>query len=89
MLGLGEGDSELEDAFDDLRSYGVDVLTLGQYLRPSMRHLPVERFVKPEEFEILKKKAESRGFIYVAAGPMVRSSYKASEFFIKGLIAKQ
>jgi lipoyl synthase len=89
MLGLGEQVDELNQAFDDLRSFDVDVLTLGQYLRPSMEHLPVEKYLSPGEFEDLKKQAEAKGFLYVAAGPMVRSSYRAGEFFIKGVIEKE
>jgi lipoic acid synthetase len=89
MLGLGEERDDLEEAFQDLRSYDVDVLTLGQYLRPSLQHLPVERYVTPEEFDSLQKKAESMGFLYVASGPMVRSSYRAGEFFIQGVIEKR
>jgi lipoyl synthase len=89
MLGLGEDAVELDEAFDDLRTYGVDVLTLGQYLRPSMQHLPVEKFVSPEEFAALKTQAETKQFMYVASGPMVRSSYRAGEFFIEGVIRKR
>ena len=89
MLGLGEEDIELDEAFDDLRTYDVDVLTLGQYLRPSMEHLPVERYVSPEEFDGLRVRAEGKGFLYVAAGPMVRSSYRAGEFFIEGMIRRR
>ena len=89
MLGLGETDAELVEAFDDLRSYDVDVLTMGQYLRPSMQHLPVERYVPPAEFTELGRVAESKGFLYVASGPMVRSSYRAGEFFIRGVIEKR
>jgi lipoyl synthase len=88
MLGLGETREELEEAFRDLREFDVDVLTLGQYLRPSLSHLPVEKFYTPEEFEELGKLAESYGFLYVASGPMVRSSYRAGEFFIQGVIEK-
>jgi lipoic acid synthetase len=79
MLGLGEQEEELETAFADLRKHEVDILTLGQYLRPSSRHLPVQRYWSVEEFEKLQKKAESYGFLYVAAGPMVRSSYRAAD----------
>jgi lipoic acid synthetase len=86
MLGLGEEHDELLEAFDDLRSYEVDVLTIGQYLRPSLTHLPVERYVSPEEFSELGKAAEGKGFVYVASGPMVRSSYRAAELFVQGLI---
>jgi lipoic acid synthetase len=89
MLGLGEEDSELNEAFTDLRSYDVDVLTLGQYLRPSLQHLPVEKYYTPDEFIELGKRAESHGFLYVASGPMVRSSYRAGEFFIQGVIEKR
>ncbi len=89
MLGLGETEAELEQAFEDLREYDVDVLTLGQYLRPSMQHLPVERFVTPDEFAALQRLAETKGFLYVASGPMVRSSYRAGEFFIQGVIEKR
>ncbi len=86
MLGLGETEEELDEAFDDLRRYDVDILTLGQYLRPSMQHLPVERYVSPEEFEALGEKARKKGFLYVASGPMVRSSYRAGEFFVERML---
>lgn len=89
MLGLGETDAELVEAFDDLRTFDIDVLTLGQYLRPSMAHLPVEKYYTPEEFTSLGKQAENTGFLYVASGAMVRSSYKAGEFFIEGVIQKR
>lgn len=89
MLGLGETDEELEDAFTDLRSHGVGVLTLGQYLRPSLDHLPVERYVTPEVFDELHRRAMGHGFLYVASGPMVRSSYKAAELFVQGLLQKE
>jgi len=77
MLGLGEGDSELMNVFSDLRSVGCDILTLGQYLRPSGEHLPVERYVPPEEFAGLRERALALGFRHVEAGPLVRSSYHA------------
>lgn len=86
MVGLGETEAELEQTFADLRSVGVDVLTLGQYLQPSQYHLPVQRFATPEEFAALKSLAEGMGFLYVASGPLVRSSYRAAEFFMKGLM---
>lgn len=89
MLGLGETEADLEESFLDLRSFDVDVLTLGQYLRPSLQHLPVERYVSPAEFEALGENARSKGFLYVASGPMVRSSYRAGEFFIEGVIEKR
>ena len=89
MLGLGENEAELAVAFQDLRNDDIDVLTLGQYLRPSLTHLPVEKYYSPEEFKNLEQEALKTGFLYVASGPMVRSSYKAAEFFIEGIIQKQ
>jgi lipoyl synthase len=89
MLGLCETDAELEATFSDLRAVGADVLTLGQYLRPSGWHLPVTEYVPPQRFEALKAKAEAFGFLYVASGPLVRSSYKAAEFFIEGVLRRQ
>jgi len=86
MLGLGETEGELSEAFADLRAHGIDVLTLGQYLRPSMKHLPVEKYYSPAEFKSLEDQAKEAGFLYVASGPMVRSSYKAAELFLEGLI---
>ncbi len=86
MLGLGETESELLTAFQDLRKDQVDVLTLGQYLRPTASHLPVERFYSPEEFNQLKTQALEMGFLYVASGPLVRSSYKAAEFFMESAV---
>jgi lipoic acid synthetase len=77
MLGLGETADELLRTMDDLRAVGCDVLTLGQYLRPTANHLPVERFVTPEEFARLREQALARGFLECVSGPMVRSSYRA------------
>ncbi len=77
MLGLGEEREELLRVFDDLRRVGCDILTLGQYLRPSAEHLPVERYVTPEEFAALKVDALGLGFRHVESGPLVRSSYHA------------
>jgi lipoic acid synthetase len=77
MLGLGETRDELLQVFTDLREVQVDVLTLGQYLRPSLRHLPVERHVAPDEFVDLKRIAKEMGFRHVESGPLVRSSYHA------------
>jgi lipoic acid synthetase len=88
MLGLGETPAELKESFQDLRTHGIDVLTLGQYLRPSLKHLPVEKYYTPEEFAQLEETAKEAGFLYVASGPMVRSSYKAAELFLEGLIRK-
>jgi lipoyl synthase len=77
MLGLGETRQELLAVLNDLRANDVDVVTLGQYMRPSLRHLPVERYVQPSEFEELKALARSMGFRHVESGPLVRSSYHA------------
>ena len=82
MLGLGESTDELAVAFSDLRAAGVDLLTLGQYLRPSPAHLAVDRYVPPEEFAELRRIALASGFAGVEAGPMVRSSYHAEELFL-------
>jgi len=83
MVGLGETHDELLATMDDLLAAGVEFLTLGQYLRPSPRHLPVREFVTPERFAALRELGESRGFRYVASGPLVRSSYRAGEFFLE------
>jgi lipoic acid synthetase len=77
MLGLGESDDEIQTAMDDLRRREVDVLTLGQYLRPTVNHLPVERWVHPDEFDAYRQWGLQRGFLEVASGPLVRSSYRA------------
>lgn len=77
MLGLGETDEEIIETMDDLRGIQVDILTLGQYLRPTVNHLPVERFVTPEEFERYRAWGLERGFLEVVSGPLVRSSYRA------------
>jgi lipoyl synthase len=81
MLGLGESTEELETAFTDLRTVGVDLLTLGQYLRPGPDHVPVARYVPPEEFGQLRERALTLGFAGVEAGPLVRSSYHAEELY--------
>jgi len=80
MLGLGEMHEEVMTAMSDLRSAGCDLLTLGQYLQPTLRHLPVAQFVAPAEFAKLGQRARAMGFIHVASGPLVRSSYHADEF---------
>src|ERR1043165_7793848 len=80
MLGLGETEPELFTALADLRSVGCDVLTLGQYLQPTLKHLPVVEFVRPEKFQEYGRRARNMGFVHVASGPMVRSSYHADEF---------
>lgn len=86
MLGLGETDEEIRQTLIDLRSIGCDIVTFGQYLQPTKRHLKVENFVTPEKFSEWQTEAESLGFLYVASGPLVRSSYRAGEFFMKGIL---
>ena len=83
MLGLGERDNEIVQAMDDLREANVDILTLGQYLRPTPNHLPVERYVTPEQFEAYRREGLEKGFLEVVAGPMVRSSYRAEQVLQK------
>jgi lipoic acid synthetase len=80
MLGLGEKEDEVMVALADLRSAGCDILTLGQYLQPTLKHLPVVEFISPEAFDAYGRTARSLGFVHVASGPMVRSSYHADEF---------
>ena len=87
MLGLGETDEEIEQAMRDCKEAGVDIFTLGQYLRPTPTHLSVKEYVTPEKFDHWKKYGEEVvGFRYVASGPLVRSSYKAGEFFIETML---
>ena len=83
MVGVGETDDEVIAAMADLRAVGCDFLTIGQYLQPSKKHLKVDAFVTPEQFERYRILGEGLGFRYVASGPLVRSSYKAGEFFIR------
>ncbi len=87
MLGLGETNEEVLEAMDDLRSASVDVLTLGQYLQPGRNHLPVQRYVHPDEFNALRDAGLQMGFLFVESGPMVRSSYHA-EKHVEGLAAQ-
>ncbi|KAG0281843.1 hypothetical protein BGZ95_008985 [Linnemannia exigua] len=89
MLGCGETEAEVIHAMDELRKADVDVLTLGQYMRPTKKHMRVHEYVKPEVFERYQKLAEERGFKYVASGPLVRSSYKAGEFYISNILKKE
>ena len=83
MLGLGETEQEVIKTMKDLRSKGVSIITMGQYLQPSSRHLPVVQYVTPERFDWFARVARQIGFSYIASGPMVRSSYKAGEFFLQ------
>jgi lipoic acid synthetase len=89
MMGLGERDEEVLQTLKDLRAVGCDVVTFGQYLQPSRRHLKVLDFISPEKFKQWEYQAMAMGFLYCASGPLVRSSYKAGEYFIKGVIEKQ
>jgi lipoyl synthase len=79
MLGLGETMQEVKDTMQDLRNWGVSILTIGQYLQPSKKHLPIERYYLPEEFEEIKRFGLEIGFLWVESGPLVRSSYHAAE----------
>ena len=79
MLGLGESETEIATCMDELRAAGVDILTLGQYLRPTVHHLPVERYVTPEQFDLYRQWALQRGFLECVSGPLVRSSYRAEQ----------
>ncbi len=86
MVGLGETREEVEQAMKDLLKIGVNIFTIGQYLRPSQRHLPFVEYIHPDVFEDYRKKGEKFGFAFVASGPFVRSSYKAGELFIKNIL---
>ena len=89
MLGLGETQDEVLEAMRALRGVGVDFLTLGQYLRPTAKHAPVREWVTPERFFELERLGRDMGFLYVASGPLVRSSYKAGEFFAARLVRER
>jgi len=89
MLGLGENDDDVRKTMDDLRQNDVDVVTFGQYLAPTKRHLPVREYITPEKFDWWKIEADKLGFKYVASGPLVRSSYKAGEYFLKNYIKEK
>jgi lipoic acid synthetase len=89
MLGLGETDEEVIQTMKDLRAIDVDVVTFGQYLRPTEHHLAVVEYVKPEKFDHFRTVGEEMGFKYVASGPMVRSSYKAGEFYLEHMIKSE
>ncbi len=88
MLGLGENEEEAIQTIKDLRSVGVNIVTLGQYLQPNPKYLPVAEYVTPEKFNWYREIAESMGFAYVASGPLVRSSYRAGEFFLEKIVTK-
>jgi lipoic acid synthetase len=88
ILGMGEERSEITQALQDLHDAGTDIITITQYLRPSPRHHPVERWVKPEEFIEMAKEAEEMGFLGVLSGPLVRSSYRAGRLWATSMLAK-
>lgn len=89
MLGLGETDAEVEQTLKDLREVKVDCVTLGQYMQPTKRHLSVIEYVTPEKFKHWEEKGKELGFLYTASGPLVRSSYKAGEFFISSILKER
>lgn len=89
MVGLGETEPEVVEAMERLREVGVDVLTIGQYLRPTKRHAEVQRFVPPEEFERYREAGLELGFRFVASGPLVRSSYRAAEVYLHGVLGEK
>jgi lipoic acid synthetase len=85
MLGLGETFEEVVQTLKDMRQARVDIVTIGQYMRPSKRHLAIKEFVEPSQFEELGKIAEGLGFLAVASAPLVRSSYRANDFYDKAI----
>ncbi|KAL4953234.1 hypothetical protein BDW69DRAFT_165813 [Aspergillus filifer] len=89
MLGLGETEEQLWDALRQLRAVNVDVVTFGQYMRPTKRHMAVHEYVTPDQFELWRQRALDMGFLYCASGPLVRSSYKAGEAFIENVLKKR
>lgn len=86
MLGLGETEEEIIQTMKDARAIGTDIITFGQYLRPSPFHYPIKEYVTPEKFNYYEKLAKKQGFLYCASGPLVRSSYRAGEHFMKNII---
>ncbi|MFX1504931.1 MAG: lipoyl synthase, partial [Promethearchaeota archaeon] len=89
MLGLGENDEQVLAALQDLKRVGVDIVTIGQYLQPSRRHLNVVEFIEPHKFKYWEKQALELEFLYVASGPLVRSSYRAGEFYVENVLNKK
>ncbi|KRY29134.1 Lipoyl synthase, mitochondrial [Trichinella spiralis] len=89
MVGLGETEDEILRTMEDLRTHQVDCLTIGQYMQPTRRHLLVKEYIRPEIFEHWKNVGKRLGFLYVASGPLVRSSYRAGEYFIKNVISQR
>jgi lipoic acid synthetase len=89
MVGIGEEDEEVLEALQDLRDAEVDIVTIGQYLRPTVKHAPLQRYVTPERFASFERSALEMGFLYAASGPLVRSSYKAGEVFVRSLLGER
>jgi len=89
MLGLGETEDQIWHALRELRRIDVDVVTFGQYMRPTKRHMKVHEYVTPEAFEQWRQRALELGFLYCASGPLVRSSYKAGEAFIENVLRRR
>jgi lipoic acid synthetase len=89
MLGLGETDDQVEQTLKDLRQVGVDCVTLGQYMQPTKRHIAVIEYVTPEKFKHWETRGQEMGFLYTASGPLIRSSYKAGEFFISSILKRR
>lgn len=89
MLGFGETDDQIKRTMEDLRTAEVDCLTLGQYMQPTKRHIKVVEYVTPEKYKLWEEYGNQLGFMYTASGPLVRSSYKAGEFFIKNILEKR
>ena len=89
MMGLGETDEDMRQTLVDLRNVDVNVVTFGQYLQPTKKHLAVKEYISPQKFDEWRLEAEQMGFTYVASGPLVRSSYKAGEFFLKNYIKEK
>ncbi|VDP36900.1 unnamed protein product [Soboliphyme baturini] len=89
MLGLGESDDEVLQTMKDLRHNGVDCLTIGQYMQPTKRHLLVKEYIQPSKYEHWEKIGRELGFLYTASGPLVRSSFKAGEYFMKQILQKK
>jgi lipoyl synthase len=88
MMGVGETDDEVLQTAHDLLWAGVDIMTIGQHLQPTPKHMPLVKYVTPETFKCFKKNIEPMGFKYVAAGPLVRSSYKAGESFLEKMVGR-
>ena len=88
MLGLGEEDEDVIQAMKDLRAINADILTIGQYLRPTDWHIPISNFVEPSKFDYFRQRALEMGFLFCASGPFVRSSYRAGELFVRNVMSK-